>query len=202
MARGVQKVGDWRTAHRILAAGPLKLQAAADRAVLKEAHLFRKEIVQGITKQAPGGEAFKPLAETTLATRKFRGFKGTKALIVHGDLRNAVTVIKRRGEAFVGIPRTAKGREGEKLVNVAEVQEFGSRPIVIAMSEKMRRLLHKMFRLAGLPPGEGGGGAVAIVQVPARPFLRPVFDKLAPGAAKRFAANVAAALGGDFGRAM
>lgn len=200
MPRAVRKVGDWKAAHRILAAGPLKLQKAMDRAVLKEAHLYRKEIVQGIAKQAPGGQAFSPLSETTLATRQFRGFRGTKALIVRGDLRNSITVVSRRGEAFVGVLRTARGREGQKLVNVAEVHEFGSKPIVIAMSEKMRRLLHKMFREAGLPPKGGGGAPVIVVQVPARPFLKPVFDKLSPGTPKRFAMRVAAELGGDFGR--
>ena len=202
MPPSVRRVGDWQVAHRILAAGPLRLQKAMDRAVLQEAHLFRKEIVQGIANQAPGGNAFSPLAETTLATRRFRGFRGTKALIVRGDLRNSITVVSRHGEAFVGVLRTARGRDGQSLVNVAEVQEFGSRPIVTAMSDKMRGLLHKMFREAGLPPGRGGGAPVIVVQVPARPFLRPVFDKLAPGASRRFAMRVSAALGGDFGGAL
>jgi hypothetical protein len=47
------------------------------------------KIVEGIREQAPGGRAFAPLEPTTLAIRQFRGFRGTKALLVAGDLRTA-----------------------------------------------------------------------------------------------------------------
>ena len=68
----VRKTGDWALARRLLAGGPVKLKAAVATAVRQEAHLLRKEIVQGITKQAPGGESFKPLSSLTLAARHFR----------------------------------------------------------------------------------------------------------------------------------
>ena len=184
-----QKVGDWQQARRALAALPERLKAAQKIALLREAHLFRAEIVKGFTTQSPGGKPFKPLSETTLATRKFKGFRGTKALINRADLRNSVTAIVEGDTAFVGIKRTATGRDGRKLINIAQVHEFGAR-IAIAMSDKMRAFLHAMFREAGIPPRPGRGRSVIVIIIPPRPFLRPVWKKLAPTASKRYVANI------------
>ncbi len=41
-------------------------------------------------------EGFTPLSEATLRAREGKGFKGTKALIVTGQLRNAITSVVRR----------------------------------------------------------------------------------------------------------
>ena len=147
----ITMTGDWKDAARILAGGGKRLQAAVDRAVLQEAQFFRTKVVEGIREQAPGGQPFKPLAPTTLAIRRFRGFKGTKALLVRGDLRNSIVVVRKPDGVFVGVLRTAKGREGQPLVNVAAVHEFGSRPIVVKLTPKARRFLHAAFRhLAGV----------------------------------------------------
>ena len=75
----VRKTGDWALARRLLAGGPMKLKSAMGTALRQEAQLLRKEIVQGITKQAPGGESFKPLSPLTLAAREMKGRGGTKA---------------------------------------------------------------------------------------------------------------------------
>ena len=53
----VQKTGDWALARRILTAAPMKMKGAVGVALRQETQLLRKEIVQGITKQAPGGES-------------------------------------------------------------------------------------------------------------------------------------------------
>ena len=84
------------------------MQAAFDKALLQEAQFLRTKIVEGIREQAPGGRAFTPLAPTTLAIRQFRGFHGTKALLVQGDLRNSITVTKDGDKVFVGVLRTAQ----------------------------------------------------------------------------------------------
>ncbi len=200
----VTKVGDWRLASRLVSTARARFQDATDRAVLQEAQFFRTKVVQGIREQAPGGEPFKPLAATTLAIRRFRGFKGTKALIARGDLRNSVTVVRQPGGVFVGVLRTAKGRDGQPLVNVAAVHEFGSRPIVMKLTTKARRFLHAAFRRAGLDAPVGGGSSVgiAVIKVPSRPFLRPVFDKFGSDreeVSRRLLARVARLLGSDFG---
>ena len=110
----VRKTGDWAMARRLLAGGPVKLKAAVGTALRQEAHLLRKEIVQGITRQAPGGESIKPPSPLTLAARQMKGRGGTKALMVSGDLRNGIAAIVKGDEAFVGVPRKARGKDGTK----------------------------------------------------------------------------------------
>jgi len=199
----VVKVGDWDAARRFVSTALRRFREAVDKAVLQEAQCFRTKIVEGLREQAPGGQAFAPLAATTLAVRRFRGFKGTKALIVRGDLRNSIVVVKQAGGVFVGVLRTAKGKAGQPLVNVAAVHEFGSRPIVLKLTPKARRFLHAAFRNAGLdsPAGDRPSVGIAVIRVPARPFLRPVFEKFGQpeDGSRRFIAGVARILGGDFG---
>lgn len=191
----VRKTGDWALARRILAEGPAKLRGSIGTAMRQEAELLRGEIVNGITTQAPGGEAFKPLSPLTLAARKLAGFGGTKALLVRGDLRNSIAAIVRGDEAFVGVPRKARSKDGRSLVDVAQVQEFGSNPIVIPITPRMRRFLFALLRQAGKEPSGGSGKGVVVVTIPARPFLRPAFKKFSEGAQRRFLGRVAAQLG-------
>lgn len=200
----ITKVGDWQLARQLVSTAQKRLKDATDKAVLQEAQFFRTKVVEGIREQAPGGQPFKPLAPTTLAIRRFRGFKGTKALLVHGDLRNSIVVVKEASGVFVGVLRSAKGGAGQPLVNVAAVHEFGSRPIAIKLTPKARRFLHAAFRAAGLdrPAGDKPTTGIAVIKVPARPFLRPVFDKHGDPeeVSQRFLSRVARLLGGDFGR--
>jgi hypothetical protein len=191
----VTRTGDWALAKRLLTAAPAKLKVAVNTALRQEAQLLRKEIVQGITKQAPGGEAFKPLSPFTLAARELKGRGGTKALMVRGDLRNAIAAIVQGDEAFVGVPRKARGKDGESVVDVAQVQEFGTGPIVIPMTEAMRRFLFALLRKAGKAPTGGSGKGVVVVTIPPRPFLRPAFREFEKGVQRRFLGRVAALMG-------
>ena len=204
MALGVQRTGDWDLARRLLAGGPLRLKAAIQTAVLQEAHALRAEIIDGLTKQAPGGDPIRPLAATTLAARKLKGFRGTKALLHRGDLRNSITVQVEGAQAFVGVSRKARSKGGGALVNVARVQEFGAGPIVIPITPKMLRFLLVLFKTLGARRTRVGAGAhhgtgVVVIQVPARPFLRPAFKKFQRGAQGRFLQRVAklSGLGGS-----
>lgn len=190
----VGRSGDWALARRLLASGPARLKGAIATAVRQEAQLLRKQIVEGITSQAPGGQAFAPLAATTIAARKLRGFGGTKALLRRGDLRNSITVIAEGDEAFVGVSRKARGKGGSPLANIAEMNEFGAGPFIVPMTPRMRRFLFAMLRKAGITPGggHGGGGAGAVVvRIPPRPFLRPAFEAFKNGAQQRFLRRVA-----------
>ena len=99
----VVKIGDWTRVGKLLSGAPQRVQAAIDKAMRKEGHFLRTNIVEGIREQAPGGRAFAPLAPTTLAIRRFRGFGGTKALIAGGDLRNSITVTREGDQVFVGV---------------------------------------------------------------------------------------------------
>jgi len=200
----VTKVGAWQAVRRILDSAPKRIRAAEEKAVLQEAQYFRTKIVEGLRSGAPGGQALQPLAPTTLAIRKLRGFGGTKPLIRQGDLRNSIAVVKESGGVFVGVLRSATSRGGGSLVDIAALHEFGSRPIVVKITPKVRALLHAAFRKAGLdqPRDDRPSTGVAVIRILARPFLRPVFEKYgAPEeVAKRFMERVAKLLGGDFGR--
>ena len=191
----VSRTGDWARARRLLTAAPQRLQAAIGTAVRQEAHALRNEIVQGLTRQAPGGEPLKPPSPLTIAARELEGFGGTKALIVRGDLRNSITVIVQGDEAFIGVSRSARSKDGASMVDLAKLHEFGGAPVIIPMTPKMRRFLFALLRQAGKEPTGGSGRGVIVVQVPARPFLRPAFDKFREGAGRRFLERVARDLG-------
>jgi phage gpG-like protein len=191
----VSRTGDWARARRLLTAAPQRLQAAIGTAVRQEAHALRNEIVQGLTRQAPGGEPLKPPSPLTIAARELEGFGGTKSLIVRGDLRNSITVVVQGDEAFIGVSRSARSKDGASMVDLAKLHEFGGAPVIIRMTPKMRRFLFALLRQAGKEPTGGSGRGVIVVQVPARPFLRPAFDKFREGAGRRFLERVARELG-------
>src|SRR3990167_1910592 len=191
----VMRTGDWARARQLLAAGPQRLRSAIGVAIRQEAQGLRNEIVQGLTSQAPGGEPIKPPAPLTLAARQLEGFGGTKALLVRGDLRNSITVIVEGDEAFIGVPRSARSSGGESLVDLAQLHEYGGPPRLIPITPKMRLFLFALLRQAGKEPTGGSGRGVIVVQVPARPFLRPAFEKFREGASRRFLERVARELG-------
>lgn len=191
----VMRTGDWARARQLLAAGPQRLRSAIGVAIRQEAQGLRNEIVRGLTSQAPGGEPIKPPAPLTLAARQLEGFGGTKALLVRGDLRNSITVIVEGDEAFIGVPRSARSSGGESLVDLAQLHEYGGPPVIIPITPKMRRFLFALLRQAGKEPTGGSGRGVVVVQVPARPFLRPAFEKFREGASRRFLERVAQQLG-------
>ncbi len=195
------KFGQWAEAKEALAKLGERAEGAMRKAVLAEAQLFRKEIVEGITAQAPGGEAFKPLSPLTLALRKLAGFGGTKALLRHADLRNSVAVVEKEEGAFVGVLRTARAKDGAALVDIAQLNESGTRhPIVVPVTEKVRRLFLALF-LEGLTKAPlAKETRVLVYTIPARPFLAPVWKKLAPGAKARFAHSVAESFSGKEAR--
>ena len=195
-------VGPWGAVLKSLAAFPKDFEEARKKALLQEGLFFRNKIIEGIREQAPGGKQFKPLSPATLALRKFFGMKGTKALIEHGDLRNSIVVQAIGDEVFCGILRTAKGEDGHSLVDVGKIQEEGSKPIVVKMTPKMAAMLHMAMKEAGgsmnrmgpPPPSTG----MIIVQIPARPFLAPIFDKYGDPeeASRRFAERFKKAMAG------
>jgi len=72
------------------------------------------------------------------------------------------------------------------MVDVAKLNEYGSDPIVIPMTSQMRRYLFALLRSAGKEPTGGSSKGVVVTQIPARPFLRPAFEKFKKGARRRF----------------
>lgn len=189
----LSRTGDWARARELLSNTSGRLKGAVERAMKQEAHALRNEVVSGLTAQAPGGEPIRPPAPLTVAARQLDGFGGTKSLLVRGDLRNAISVIADGDEVFIGVLRSAKST-GESLADIAQIQEFGGPPVIIPITPKMRRYLAVLFKRAGVPRGPGSGRGVVVTQVPARPFLRPAFEKFRRGAAQRVLERIARSL--------
>ena len=181
----IRRIGDWGEARALLSRrGRERFKKTLILAVRKEAEYARGLLVTGIRKQAPGGKKFKELSPQTLARRRMGGFRGRKALIVRGDLRNAIHTKHFPKASFVGVLRTAKSKTGKSLVNIMAIQEYGSKPIVIPITKKMLRFFAIMNRKVGtrssMRTGGGGGGVFGvggfiIVKIPARPVFAPVF---------------------------
>ena len=202
MAGGIEKFGDWKAAGDILARAGEKLKQGIRKAMLQEGHFFRSKMVEGFTSQAPGGESWEPLSEYTIAIRKALGFKGTKALIRNADLRNSITVLEQADGVFIGVLRTATSGDGKSLVNVAAVHEYGAGPIVIRMTDGMRKFLHDKLEKGGMGPApERPSTGIVVVFIPARPFVKPVFDTYGKPAdvSDRVMRRLAHLCDGDFG---
>jgi len=142
----VRRFGDWKRARAKLegSLGP-RLATALRQATIRSALLLVREIQRGIRSQAPGGKPFVQLAESTIA-RKGSG----KALIDTGFLLSSVTQKILADKAFVGLLRGTVHKNGEDLVNIGAVMEYGA------------TIEH--------PSG------VTIV-LPPRPFLHPVMEQ-------------------------
>ena len=178
---GVEKFGDHALVASLLRTLPADLEEVVEIALKQEGLWAVSRIKEGIVAQAPGGQAFTPLKPSTLALRQQQGFSGTKALIVHGDLLNSVVSIYSKGVVFVGIARTARGKDGKELINVAAIHEFGAGPKFVAWaSERQRRFVMALMEKAGMlgnPTTARAGGGGYLLFIPARPYIRPTFKK-------------------------
>jgi len=142
----VRRTGDWDKARAKINAslGP-RLAAALKQATIRNALLLVREIQRGIRSQAPGGKPFVKLAQSTIDRKG-----SSKALIDTGFLVNAITQKIMADKAFVGLLRGTVNKEGEDMVNIGAVMEYGA------------TIQH--------PSG-------ATIIIPARPFLHPVMEK-------------------------
>ena len=200
--------GDWKAAINDVTKAQARLNLAIDRAVMQEAHDVRKQIIEGIRKQAPAGQRFVALSKLALAIRRARGFRGSKALIRTGALVNSIAVKRvAKGKYFVGVLRGRKSRDGTAMMHIASVQERGSTHVV-RVTPKMRRFLMAMLRKAGVLGRSRAGASqlqkrVMIVRIPARPFMQPVIDKVAGDRAalrRRVGMRIAKTLGYTLGK--
>lgn len=209
--------GDWQKSKTLLnnATG---VTAAMHAAVMVEAQGARRAMVKGIRNQSPAGQDFLPLSPITLAIRRAKGFRGTKALIVTGALIKSIQVkTVGPGVVFVGVLRNARSADGKLLFNIARVNELGT-TITIRVTPRMKAWLmiqlrdHFMKGKRGrdrrsgrytkgrfIPSGRGQlRRGVILIRIPPRPFVRPVIEDIIkdPKAlAARFTLRVARRLG-------
>ena len=103
---GVERFGDWEKAKRLLMQQPgARLALAIRQATIKAAILLVREIQRGIRSQAPGGQPFAKLAESTIRRKG-----SSKALIDTGFLINSITHRILRDRAFIGLLKTTTFR--------------------------------------------------------------------------------------------
>ena len=143
---GVKRTGDWDKARaRVNAGMGPRLASALRQATIRNALFLVREIQRGIRSQSPGGQPFVKLAESTIERKG-----SSKALIDTGFLINAITHKIMVDKAFVGLLRGTVNKDGEDMVNLGAVMEYGA---TIKLSS----------------------GATIII--PPRPFLHPVMGK-------------------------
>jgi len=142
----VRRFGQWAKAKQVLGTNlGARLARALRQATVKNAMLLVREIKKGIRSQAPGGQPFVKLAGSTIRRKG-----SSKALIDTGFLLASITQLILGDRAFVGLLRGTRNKEGDEIVNIGAVMEFGA------------TIQH--------PNG-------AVIVIPARPFLHPVMEQ-------------------------
>ena len=155
--------GDWDKLNNLL--NPERLQNKLHQAAARVGNYGASEIKKGIVSGAPGGEKFAPLSPLTIENRRKRHGKASASpLIDNGDLVGSVTYdVIDHDTVFIGVKKTAK--DGVNQANIAAVHEFGC---TIPVTPKMRAYLHH--------EGIHLKASTQYVNIPARPFLRPIFN--------------------------
>lgn len=192
-----KRTGPWRLAQKIMSPKlPFATHRAVERAVLQEAQYFRKKVVEAFnTSGASNGKVWTPNKATTIRS------KGkSKPLIDKGDLRSSIAVMQQGPAIFVGVSNNKRHRDGQLLIDIASVHEFG-KIIAVTITPKMLAFLHANAEKIGLGLGSGGTlavGKVMLIEIPKRSFLQATADAhFAPGTVRpRFLARVGQNLGG------
>ena len=149
--------GDWGKLANLL--DPSRLKGKLHQAAARVGNYGASEVKKGIRSGAPAGQKFAPLHPATIAHKG-----SSKPLIDKGDLLGSVTYeIPAPDTVFIGVKKTANG--GADQANIAAVHEFGC---TIAVTPKMRAYLHY--------EGIHLKAATQYIHIPARPFLRPIFN--------------------------
>jgi len=160
----VRRFGQWAKAKQILGTNlGAKLAKALRQATVKNAMLLVREIKKGIKAQAPGGKPFVKLAESTIRRKG-----SSKALIDTGFLLASITQLLLGDRAFVGLLRGTRNKDGDEIVNIGAVMEFGA------------TIQH--------PSG-------AVIVIPARPFLHPVMEQYRDQIVKNYQEAIRSVLG-------
>jgi phage gpG-like protein len=151
--------GDWEKAIQLLENNPVKkaVNIARKQIGVRGVSMVKKGIVDG----APGGQPFTPLLKWT-KDRKH----SSKPLIDHGDLLGSIThEVVGNGDVWIGARRGVRTQNGQDIVNIAAVHEFGT---VIDVTPKMRAYLHYV--------GLHLNPATTHIHIPPRSFLRATLE--------------------------
>jgi len=188
---GVKMIGDWAKTKAFLSRLDKDYQKAYRTGLARVGQAAVKALKRGMTEGAPGGQKYAPNHPFTIARKG-----SSKPLINHGDLRNSITSRVIDGATvFVGVLRTAKGSDGQSLVNIAAIHELGDGEggdLLIEVTPKMRAWLHHQ----GLHLKKD----TKYIRIPRRPTFEPVFEAEQENWQELFAKTVAQGTIGGAGK--
>lgn len=166
----------------------IKMKEELRRATELNSKITEREVRKKIGKSSQAG--WDPLSNLTMDIKRSKGM-----LFDKGELFKAITskVVSYKS-AFIGVLRTAKGKGGQQLANVALVLHEGAS---IKVTQKMRRMFWALWaaRVGIIDPANLVGrareiwertrgkaeiyklsGQTTAIRIPSRPFIREVFE--------------------------
>lgn len=199
MSASVKKTGQWGPLGQLLARGanPLVWRQAKERAIVKEAHRLRRIIIEGFNSGGPSGARWPRLKPITQLISRAHGKGDRKPLMDSGDLRNSIAVTQEKDGWFVGVHKKAQGRKGKrKMVDIAAVHENGTKRYTIAVTPKMRGYFIWLSKATKgqIKPLKASTTHIT-VQIPARPFIGPVWEKEKDASARNISVDTIKNLG-------
>ena len=183
----IRRVGNWRALTAAMEQlDPNSFQIALDKALDDEAEM----VVNGIKKNLKtngryAGKPFRPVSNFTKAARRLRGSMKRAALNDTGRLANSFEV-KRTGKRSRKVqvnPQAMTSRsKGNKisLASVAAMNENGAKIVINNPSRSFFKFLGLLMRKSKsyqAPSSPGSRGAI-VINIPKRPFVQPVHDKM------------------------
>lgn len=164
---GVNMIGDWAKTKAFLGRLDKEFQKAYKTGLSRVGQAAEKSLKKGMTEGTPGGQKYTPNHPFTIDRKG-----SSKPLINQGDLRNSIkSKVVNGTTVFVGINRSAQGKDGKPLVNIAAIHELGDGKggdLLIEVTPKMRAYLHSQ----GLHLKKD----TKYVRIPRRPTFEPVFE--------------------------
>ena len=165
----IERYGAWDKVKAMLARASATLMPTAEEVLAEEAEFARDRIREELTSQRG--------AARQTGTRAVQQLRGQQ----HTFDASVIATRRRRGSVFIGIPLSAKTRDGKSAARVAAVREHGAGPFAVKITPKSRRFLAMAFRRYGMPPKLARGRGFALVRVPERPFMAPVWQRYYAG---------------------
>lgn len=153
-----------------------KMPKAVDWATLR----ITTELQRAIIRRMRTSKSFLPLAKSTIKMKR-----SSKPLINHGDLLGSIKYQQIAGTPgrgnmgyFVGVHRSARGKDGSALANVAEIHEFGTKAYIINVTPKMRAFWYAMYKKKVFKrPLKKTTMQISHPGLPVRSFLRAPYEQ-------------------------
>jgi phage gpG-like protein len=170
-----KKFGQWEMVGGFLGNLAERIDGALKKATHLNAMRVQRRLVLHLQNQDLVPETWPHLNPAYKAKKVKEGFSDN-VLIRTSSLLNSISmqsaVVKTQGglSAWVGVNRTARNKDGESLVNIAAVHEFGSlkanipaRPLFRTTYQEMAQEIQDRYRRAiltvlGLPPNLANSG--------------------------------------------